>query len=160
MARPPRPKGEGIITGRMWGGILYVGAIMAAGTLYVIDASLPGGFVQGAGDMTYAQTMAFNTLVLFSLFNVLNARSDERSAFTGLFSNIWIWAAVLFSLALQMAVIYAPFLQEAFSTVPLDVADWLFCAAIASSVLWLREFSKIAKRQLVPFAGGPLRRPA
>ena len=29
------------ITGRMWAGILYVGAIMAAGTLFVLDASLP-----------------------------------------------------------------------------------------------------------------------
>jgi Ca2+-transporting ATPase len=30
--------------------------------------------------MRYAQTMAFTTLVMFQLFNIFNARSDDRSA--------------------------------------------------------------------------------
>ena len=60
---------------------------MAAGTLFVLDASLPGGFVEGSGDLRYAQTMAFTTLMLFQIFNVFNARSDERSAFVQLFTN-------------------------------------------------------------------------
>jgi Ca2+-transporting ATPase len=131
----------------MWTGILYVGAIMALGALFVLDASLPGGFVEGSGDLRYAQTMTFNTLVLFSLFNVFNARSDERSAFAGLFSNRWLWGAVLLSLLLQFAVIYLPFLQQAFATVPLSAGDWLFCTAVASSVLWLRELSKLLRRR-------------
>ncbi len=146
MSRPPRPPGEGVITGRMWAGIFYVGAIMAAGTLLVLDASLPGGLIDGSGDMRYAQTMAFNTLVLFSLFTVFNSRSDERSAFTDLFSNTWLWGAVALSLLLQAAVIYVPFLQHGFSTVPLSVRDWLGCLAVASSVLWLRELSKLIVR--------------
>jgi Ca2+-transporting ATPase len=146
MRQPPRPRGEGVINRRMWGGIFYVAVIMAAGTLLVIDASLPGGFVEGSGSLAYAQTMAFNTLVLFSLFNVFNARSDERSAFADLFSNGWLWLAVLASLLLQLAVVYVPFLQKAFSTVPLSGADWLFCAAVASSVLWLRELGKVFSR--------------
>ncbi|HEX2461893.1 MAG TPA: cation-translocating P-type ATPase C-terminal domain-containing protein, partial [Vicinamibacterales bacterium] len=82
----------------------------------------------------------------FSLFTVFNARSDEHSAFRGLFSNGWLWGAVLLSLALQVAVIYIPFLQQAFSTVSLTAADWLQCAAVGSSVLWLRELSKVAMR--------------
>jgi len=60
---------------------------MAVGTLLVLDASLPGGLIAGSGDLRYAQTMAFTTLVLFSLFTVFNARSDHQSAFIGLFSN-------------------------------------------------------------------------
>jgi Ca2+-transporting ATPase len=143
MRQPPRPRGEGVITGRMWWGILQVGATMAAGTLLVLDASLPGGLIEGRGDMRYAHTMAFTTLVCFSLFTVFNARSDERSAFVGLFSNGWLWGAVLLSLLLQVAVVYVPFLQQAFSTVALGAGDWLLCAAVASSVLWLRELSKL-----------------
>jgi P-type Ca2+ transporter type 2C len=39
-------------------------------------------------------------------------------------------------------VIYVPFLQQAFSTISLSAADWFCCAAVGSSVLWLRELSK------------------
>jgi P-type Ca2+ transporter type 2C len=146
MDRPPRPREEGVITRRMWAGIFFVGAIMAAGTLLVLDASLPSGLIAGSGDMRYAQTMAFTTLMLFQLFNVFNARSDEQSAFHGLFHNPWLWGAVGLSLALHAAVIYVPFLQNAFSTTSLSFGDWLRCAAVASSVLWLREVSKITTR--------------
>ena len=77
MARPPRPAREGIVTGRMWAGIFAIGAIMAIGSLYVLDADLPGGLVDGVGSLRHAQTMTFTTLMLFQLFNVFNARSDE-----------------------------------------------------------------------------------
>jgi Ca2+-transporting ATPase len=80
---------------------------------------------------------------------VFNARSDERSAFNGLFSNPWLWGAVLVALVLQVAVVYVPFLQQAFSTVSLRFGDWLRCATVASSVLWLRELSKIVTRATV-----------
>jgi Ca2+-transporting ATPase len=90
--------------------------------------------------------MAFTTLVLFQMFNVFNSRSDEQSAFIDLFNNQWLWLAVGVSLALQVAVIYLPGLQQAFSTVPLSLADWLLCAGVASSVLWLRELSKLIVR--------------
>jgi len=146
MARPPRPAGEPVITRRMWSGIFFVAVVMAAGTLGVLDASLPGGLIAGSGDMPYAQTMAFTTLMIFQLFNVFNARSDERSAFRGLFTNGWLWAAIGLALALQMAVVYVPVLQQAFSTVSLSLGDWVRCAAVASSVLWLREVSKAVTR--------------
>jgi Ca2+-transporting ATPase len=146
MDQPPRRRGEGAVTSRMWVGIVVVGAIIAAGTLLVLDASLPGGLIDGSGSLRYAQTMAFTTLLFFSLFNVFNARSDERSAFAGLFSNAWVWGAIVLSLALQAAVIYLPFLQRAFSTVSLTGGDWLRCAAVGSSVLWLRELGKVATR--------------
>lgn len=146
MDRPPRPAGEGVITRRMWRSIVLVGAVMAAGTLMVIDAALPGGLIKGTGSVAYGQTMAFTTLTLFQLFNVFNARSGTRSAFAGLFENAWLWAAVSLSLLLHAAVVYAPVLQQAFSTVALDLRDWLFCAAVASSVLWVRELDKLMGR--------------
>jgi Ca2+-transporting ATPase len=146
MARPPRPTGERVITPAMWRGILLVGVIMAAGTLFVLDASLPGGFVHGSGDLRYGQTMAFTTLMLFQIFNVFNARSDDRSAFAHLFTNRWLWAAVAGSVVLQAVVVYVPFLQNAFGTTPLGGRDWLVSVAVASSVLWLREAEKAMRR--------------
>jgi Ca2+-transporting ATPase len=119
---------------------------MAAGTLFVLDAALPGGLVEGTGSMRHAQTMAFTTLMLAQLFNVVNARSDERSAFAGLFRNRWLWAAMGLSVALQLLVVYVPVLQRAFGTTGLSAADWLQCVAVASAVLWLREAGKLVTR--------------
>jgi hypothetical protein len=44
----------------MWAGILFVGVVMAAGTLLVLDASLASGLIEDAGDLRYAQTTAFH----------------------------------------------------------------------------------------------------
>ena len=130
----------------MWFGIVVVGIVFAVGTLLVIDWSLPGGLIPGSGSLPYAQTMAFTTMVLFSMFNVFNARSDDRSAFAGVWSNKWLWGAVALSLVLQAAVVYTPFLQQAFSTVSLSLSDWLRCAGVASSLLWLGELRKLVWR--------------
>ncbi len=146
MQRPPRSAAEPVITGRMWGGIFYIGTVMAAGTLFTLDLSLPGGYIAGAGDMPYAQTMAFTTLVMGQLFNVFNARSERTSAFVRLFGNRWLWAAIAGSLLLHAAVIYTPFLQKAFSTVALDAGDWMRCTIVASTVLWFREAQKAVTR--------------
>jgi Ca2+-transporting ATPase len=113
MQQKPRLPGEGVITRGMWVRVVLVGTIMAAGTLLVLDASLPGGLLDGAGDMRYAPTMAFTTLVFFSLFTVFVSRSEERSTFVGLFANRWLWGAAALSLLLQVAVVYVPFLQKA-----------------------------------------------
>jgi Ca2+-transporting ATPase len=146
MDQPPRPLGEGVLTPRMWRGIVFVGIVMATGTLLVLDASLPGGYFDGSGDVRYAQTMAFTTLMLFQIFNVINSRSDEHSAFIRLFTNRWLWAAIGGSIALQVLVVHAPFLQNAFGTIGLTATDWIFCVVVASSVLWLREASKLVGR--------------
>jgi Ca2+-transporting ATPase len=148
MKQRPRPRSEGVITPSMWVEIILSGIVIAAGTLLVLDASSPGGFIAGGGGLPYAQTMAFNTLAFFSVFMVFNARSPELSAFVGLFSNKWLWGAVLLSLVLQAAVIYVPFLQHAFSTARLSARDWLICAAVGSSVLWLRELTKLVRHML------------
>jgi magnesium-transporting ATPase (P-type) len=100
-------------------------------------------FVANRG-IRHAQTLAFTTLVFYQLFNAFNARSEERSAFHKPFANHWLWIAVLASIALQVAVLYAPFLQRAFRTVPLDLRDWLVCFAVASTVLWAMELKKLA----------------
>ncbi len=147
MEQPPRPVGERVITRHMWRGIAFVGIVMATGTLFVLDAALPGGFVEGTASLRHAQTQAFTTLMLFQIFNVLNARSDDRSAFAHVFRTAWLWAAMAGSVALQVAVVYVPFLQRAFGTVALGGRDWVLCTAVASSVLWLREASKFISRR-------------
>ncbi|MBX0330849.1 cation-translocating P-type ATPase [Oscillochloris sp. ZM17-4] len=143
MTRPPRDPRSNVITGPMWFDIVLIGSVMGAGTLGVMDWALPGGLLPGgAGDIHYAQTLAFTTLVIFQLFNVFNARFERHSAFHKLGSNGWLWLAVALSVALQVAVVYVPVLQQAFSTVPLTPMDWLICTAVGSTVLWAMELRK------------------
>ncbi|HOZ20503.1 MAG TPA: cation-translocating P-type ATPase [bacterium] len=143
MNRPPRDPRTRVITRDMWLGILLVGAVMGIGTLLVVDYALPGGLLAGTGEVPYAQTMAFTVLVFFQLFNVFNSRSGHESALKNLFTNNWIWRALLLSVLLQVMVIYIPFLQKAFGTVPLTIKDWVVCILTASSVVVVRELAKL-----------------
>ena len=134
MARSPRDPGKPVITKNMWYEIGFIGVIMGIGTLLVMDWSLPGGLIhQPGGSLPYAHTMAFTTLVFYQLYNSFNARSERESAFRGLFKNRWLWLAVSISALLQVLVIYTPFLQKPFGTVPLTATDWVVCLAVGSS---------------------------
>ncbi len=142
MRRAPRDPAVGVITPRMWAGICVAAVVIATGTLAALDAGLSGGLIAGGGSVEYARTLAFTTLVLYELYDVFCARSDEETALHRTFRNGWLLAAVGVGLALQAAVVYTPALQRAFGTVPLDAADWLFCAAIASTIVVAREAGK------------------
>jgi magnesium-transporting ATPase (P-type) len=146
MSRPPRRLTDRVIDAPMKRGVLSVGLVMALATLFTLDMELPGGLVPGSATLREARTMAFTTLVLAQLFNCFNARWERESAFHDPFTNPWLWAAVGLSLVLQIGVVYLPFLQPAFSTVPLDARDWLVCAGIASTVLWTEELRKLLAR--------------
>ena len=111
MRSAPRRRSARVIDGPMWLGIGVNGFAMAVATLFVRDLVLPGGLVEGTGSQTLAHTMSFTVLVLAQLVNVFNARSDRTSAFRRPFSNPLLWSAVALSAALQVAVVYVPFLR-------------------------------------------------
>lgn len=147
MSRPPRPMTARVIDRRMWGGVMVIGLVMAAATLLTIDLYLPGGLIAGTQPLDNARTAGFTVLVLAQLFNALNARSETASAFRGLFANSWLWGAVALSAVLQVAVVHVPLLNDAFTTAPLSVGQWLVCLVMASSVLWAGEIRKVALRR-------------
>jgi P-type Ca2+ transporter type 2C len=146
MARKPRRSTDRAIDARMWAGVIEVGIVMALVTLVTLDINLPGGLIDGRHDLANARTAAFTTLVLAQLFNCFNARSERTSAFQNVFVNPWLWGAIALSLLLQVAVVNVGFLNVAFGTVPLTVAQWAGCAALASIVLWECELRKLVLR--------------
>jgi P-type Ca2+ transporter type 2C len=111
-----------------------------------MDMHLPGGLIEGSGNLTTARTAGFTVLVIASLFNCLSARSDIASAFTQLFANAWLWAAMALSALLQVAVVHLPWLNLAFGTVPLTLEQWAICVAMGSGVLWFSELRKLVSR--------------
>ena len=149
MEHPPRKLTDRVIDREMQLGLLFVGVVMAGITLFTIDLKLPGGLIEGTAGLDEARTAGFTVLVLAQLFNSLSSRSERESAFRGFFGNARLFGAIALSLALQVLVVHAPFLNEAFGTVPLSAADWLRCAAIASCVLWLDELKKLFVRRVL-----------
>jgi Ca2+-transporting ATPase len=72
-----------------------------------------------------ARTMTFCSIVAFEWLMAFNARSDEHTIIRlGFFKNPWLFVAILAGVALQMPVIYIPFLHRFFDTVPLKGFEW------------------------------------
>ena len=102
--------------------------------------------IEGSDDVRHGRTMAFNVLVLYQLVDAVCVRSDEVSAFVRPFENRWLWASIVVALALQLAVLYVPTLQQGFGTVGLSLGDWIVCLGVASTVLVAREVLKMLFR--------------
>ena len=127
MQRKPRNPKEGIFHGM----VLF---IMAAALIdFVVEIILilywkNTNFV----DIARLRTIILTETVLFELFFVFNCRSETHSVFRlNPFENLYLVGAAVLTLLLQLAVIYVPFLQSLFETVPLTGSDWLIVMAIS-----------------------------
>ncbi len=94
-------------------------------------------------DIALARTLTLVTLAMFQWFNALNCRSETKSIFQiGIFSNFWLVVATLVVFILQLLLVYAPFMQHIFRTIPLDLYHWLYAIIISSTVLIIEEARK------------------
>jgi Ca2+-transporting ATPase len=142
MRMPPRQPGARILTGRRLAVLLFLGAIMAAGTLGTL------AYAQGIRSADAAITLAFTTFVLFQVFNVFNARFERDSALgRHTFTNWRLWGALATVIGLQVAVVHLPAMQSVLDTTALSITDWALAAAVAASVLVLEELRKWVRRR-------------
>ena len=146
MQRPPRPPGAPILSRFVVWRILFVTAIMVAGT-FGLFLWLQG---RGAG-LDLARTAAVNTLVMFEIFYLFNSRYLLASSLggEGLFGNRYALLAVGVLVLLQLVFTYAPAAQRLFGTAAMDAGLWAAVVVIASSVFLLVEVEKFVARRLV-----------
>jgi Ca2+-transporting ATPase len=137
MNHPPRDPKARPISKTMFLSIVVFGLIMGLGTLYM--------FMQYKNiDLSYAQTIAFTTLVMFQMFAVISSRTLYSSIrHLNPFSNLWLIGAVCLSLIIQIGVIYLGPLQLIFGTVALAGIDWLKIIGISSLGFLMMEASKL-----------------
>jgi nucleotide-binding universal stress UspA family protein len=153
MQHPPRPPKEPVINRDMAIGIGVIALVDALAILTVFYFALQ----RYPNSLEAAQTMAFVTLCVSELVRAFTARSEYHSIFTiGWFSNKWMVWAVSASLLLVLMVVYLPFMQPFFDTVPLTLDDWLmmlpffFASAVAMELLkvyFRRRSAKAAQQQ-------------
>ncbi len=141
MNRPPRRRGDAVLTRPLLTRVLTQAAIIMAGTMAVYTHEMLDD-----GQVTRRDTtMTFTCFVLFDMFNALACRSESKSVLrgeVGLLSNVLFNWAVAGSLMGQLAVVYFPWLQEVFQTEALGWRDLAGLMVLCSSVFWADEARK------------------
>jgi Ca2+-transporting ATPase len=94
------------------------------------------------------QTMVFTALVIGRMAVVTAVRSEHDSLFKiGIFSNKPLIGAVILTVALQMAVVYIPFMNGIFNTEPLSFNELALTLALSSVVFFAVEIEKLIRRR-------------
>ncbi|HEX6228059.1 MAG TPA: HAD-IC family P-type ATPase [Solirubrobacterales bacterium] len=138
--RPPRPRGEGVISPLLWERTGIAALVMAAGTLVMFHLQLDGG------DVDEARSVALTTMVVFQALHVGNSRSEMLSAFAkSPFSNRFLFVGTLGALAIHTAALYLPFTQYALSLEPISLRAWLQIVVICLSVIVAVELHKLLR---------------
>ena len=145
MDRPPRPKSEPIINRFMQLGILIQTIAITGVTLtaYFLGLNLH------PEQPEFAEAMAFVTLSLSELVRAYTARSEYYPLLKiGIFSNRNMNLAALLSAVLVLAVVYVPFLNPIFNTVPLGWEQWEVLLPLLLVPSLAAELVKLINRQI------------
>jgi magnesium-transporting ATPase (P-type) len=97
-----------------------------------------------------ARTVAVNTLVLFQVFYLFNARYILAPAYTrqGLLGNRCVLLSSALILLLQLAFTYLPPMQRLFGSAAIGAAEWMRIVLVAASVYVLVEVEKALLRRV------------
>ena len=147
MRRAPRKAKEGIFANGMWLDIALQGFIVTVLTVaaYSIGHFIESGrweFVNSADGMT----MAFLTLSMVEIFHSFNMRSRRGSVFSMQNHNMYLWGAMLASWLCTTAVIYIPFLSNAFGFEHINLLEYGIALLLAISILPIIECVKLIQR--------------
>ena len=143
MRRPPIPRAEPILTRSLLSRVAFMVPAMAASSLGWFIYRLASGV-----PFPQVQTETFTVLAVSQWFNVLNCRSEHRSALSvSLLRNRWLLGGLLAGNLLHAAVVYFRPLGEVFRTVPFSLREVFAIGAVASLVLWVEELRKLLVRR-------------
>jgi len=138
LKQPPRHPKVGLIFPGLLLRIGFLATMMGLGVFLIFS------WAQSRMSLEEARTVAFCSMVAFEWFKAFTARSDEYTVFKlGVFRNRWLVMSISVAIMLQLAVVYVPFLQVAFSTVPLGIDKWGI-ALLAGGTLFVIEEARKA----------------
>lgn len=146
MKRKPRNPKDSIFAEGVGIEVVFQGFIIAALTLmaYFIGHYMESGLWEIA-DSADGMTMAFLTLSLLEIFHSFNMRSRNDSIFRIKTKNPILFGSLITSFVLTTAVIYIPFLREAFSFEFISLKEYIVAIIIAFMIIPIVELSKIVK---------------
>ena len=149
MRRPPRDPKEGIFAGGLGFDVAYQGVVI---TVLTVLSYFIGHFIESGkweiANSADGMTMAFLTLSLVEIFHSFNMRSRRKSVFQMKNHNKLLWASMLFSLVATTAVIYIPFLREAFGFEVISLMEYAIAILLAISIIPIMEIVKFIQRKI------------
>lgn len=148
MKRKPRDSKEGIFAGGVGINVILQGIAVALITLvsYVTGHYIESGvfeFVTSEDGMT----MAFLTLSMTEIFHSFNMRSLKQSVFGLGGQNKFLWGAMAASLICTTAVIYVPFLSQAFGFAHISFTEYCIAILLAALIIPIVEIAKWIQRK-------------
>ena len=147
MKRKPRNPKDSIFAEGVGFEVVFQGFIIAALTLmaYFIGHYMESG-VWEIADSADGMTMAFLTLSLLEMFHSFNMRSRNDSIFRIKSKNTVLFGSLITSFVLTTAVIYVPFLREAFSFEFISLKEYIVAIIISVSIIPIIEIQKVVKQ--------------
>ena len=147
MRRPPRRPEEGVFAGGMAFDMVLQGLIIALLTVVSYFTAIR----MNTGAWTIAQsapgmTMAFLTLSMTEIFHAFNMRSRHGSLLSEKAQNRWLWLTLAFSLLMTVAVVFVPFLRDAFSFAKIGLKEYTASLGIALCIVPIVEAIKLVER--------------
>lgn len=137
LKQPPRHPKVGLVFPGLVLRICFLSVLMSIGIFLVFN------WAHARLSLEEARTIAFCTMVAFEWFRAFNARSDEHTVFKlGALSNRWLLMTISLAIVLQVAVVYTPFLQVAFGTVPIGIDKWGIAILTGGSLFVVEETRK------------------
>ena len=153
MKRQPRDSKEGIFAGGMGFDCVYQGLMVTVLTLlaYFFGTNKLGvQLAVGTADEIHlnGMTMAFLTLSMAEIFHSFNMRSRRQSIVKMGSINWYLVGAMVLSLVLSTAVIYVPFLANAFDFAHISLTEYAISLLLAFCVIPIVEIVKAIQRAL------------
>lgn len=145
MNRRPRPVKTPLLSPYYVFRIAFVSLLIGGGTL-LFSQNLLAGNVEEA----YLNSVVLQTVVIMQMFHLFNTRNEIGFAFNKNFLKnkvAFLVSGVL--LALQAFILYVPFMNTAFGTVPLGVDYWLIPFGMGLAVFTIIEIEKTITRRIV-----------
>ncbi|MFB0556914.1 MAG: cation-translocating P-type ATPase [Dehalococcoidia bacterium] len=137
LKQPPRHPKVGLIFPGLLLRVGFLAVLMSVGIFLIFN------WAQARVSLEEARTIAFCSMVAFEWFRAFNACSDEHLCFRlGIFRNRWLVISISAAVMLQLAVVYLPFLQVAFSTTPLGIDKWGIVILAGGSLFAIEEARK------------------
>ncbi|MDP4039243.1 MAG: cation-translocating P-type ATPase [Candidatus Pacearchaeota archaeon] len=116
MKRPPKKSAKQMLGKDALLNMIYVAVLITIAVLFLFYLGFKRNY-----DIKQIQTIAFTGIIIMEFARIYMIRAEYKIK---VFSNAWLIIAIIFSIILQIIVIYTP-ISKFFGTFPITLTNWI-----------------------------------